>query len=237
MIPGEYGEHGRSSEYDWESRAIGVFISTPVLGGSMRIGNRLGGCVIGAFVAVLGMAAGAQAAERVTTVPLGGSLAGQNRRPLLMASTSRRGSAASSRSRRPPARSSSSRSRPQRRERTNGQEVGLDQQGWYTFRVVGAEKPYTVETTFVQVGQSTQEALELLLLADQGRLRSTSPGPGATAGSTRMRGPRRRRAGRHRRAATSLPGRTSSGPGPTACSRPCPPPATTRPGSPTCTTT
>ena len=44
----------------------------------MRIGIRLGGCVIGAFIAFLGMVTGAQAAERVTTLPLGGSLAGQN---------------------------------------------------------------------------------------------------------------------------------------------------------------
>ncbi len=37
---------------------------------------------------------------------------------------------------------------------TNGQDIGLDQQGWVTFKVVGARKPYTVETTFVQVAQS-----------------------------------------------------------------------------------
>ena len=30
----------------------------------------------------------------------------------------------------------------------------MDHQGWYTFKVEGAKKPYTVETTFVQVGQS-----------------------------------------------------------------------------------
>ena len=45
----------------------------------------------------------------------------------------------------------------------------MDQQGWYTFKVEGPTKPYTVETTFVQVGQSVKRALELLLLADQGR--------------------------------------------------------------------
>ena len=39
---------------------------------------------------------------------------------------------------------------------TNGQDVGLDQQGWYTFKVEGAKKPYKVETTFVQVGQSVK---------------------------------------------------------------------------------
>src|SRR3954469_13386522 len=51
--------------------------SSPVLGGSMRIGNRLGGSAIWAFVAVVGASAGAQAAERVTKLPLGGSLDGQ----------------------------------------------------------------------------------------------------------------------------------------------------------------
>ena len=42
----------------------------------MRIGNRLGGSAIWAFVAVLGVSAGAQAAERVTKLPLGGPLDG-----------------------------------------------------------------------------------------------------------------------------------------------------------------
>jgi hypothetical protein len=46
---------------------------------------------------------------------------------------------------------------PSRVERTNGQDIGFDQQGWYTFRVVGAQKMYTVETTFIQVGQSTKK--------------------------------------------------------------------------------
>jgi hypothetical protein len=45
---------------------------------------------------------------------------------------------------------------PDGRARTNGDEVGMNQQGWYTFKVVGAETPYTVETTFVQVGQSAR---------------------------------------------------------------------------------
>ena len=45
---------------------------------------------------------------------------------------------------------------PDGRARTNGGEVGDNQQGWYTFRVKAADKPYTVETTFVQVGQATK---------------------------------------------------------------------------------
>ena len=35
-------------------------------------------------------------------------------------------------------------------------EVGDNQQGWYTFKVSGADKPYKVETTFVQVGQAAR---------------------------------------------------------------------------------
>ena len=46
---------------------------------------------------------------------------------------------------------------PDGRERGNGQEVGENKQGWYTFKVTGATKPYTIETTFVQVGQSTRK--------------------------------------------------------------------------------
>jgi hypothetical protein len=41
--------------------------------------------------------------------------------------------------------------------RINGQEVGIDQQGWYTFKVEGAKQPYKVETKFVQVGESTKK--------------------------------------------------------------------------------
>lgn len=41
--------------------------------------------------------------------------------------------------------------------RVNGQEVGVDQQGWYTFKVVGAKKPYRVDTKFIQVGESARK--------------------------------------------------------------------------------
>ncbi len=44
----------------------------------MRIGNWLGGSVIWALAATMGMAAGAGTAEHVTTIPLGGSLDGQS---------------------------------------------------------------------------------------------------------------------------------------------------------------
>ncbi len=45
---------------------------------------------------------------------------------------------------------------PDGKVRRNGDEVGMDQQGWYTFQVTGAEKPYTVTTEFVQVGQAAR---------------------------------------------------------------------------------
>jgi len=38
----------------------------------------------------------------------------------------------------------------------NGEEIGLDQQGWYLFKVVGARKPYTVTCEFVQEAQSAR---------------------------------------------------------------------------------
>ena len=39
----------------------------------------------------------------------------------------------------------------------NGQDVGQDHQGWYTFKVEGATQPYVVETSFVQVAQSVKK--------------------------------------------------------------------------------
>lgn len=121
----------------------------------MRIGNRLGGSVVWALVATLGVTAGAGAAERVATVPLGGSLDGQSGDryfgvyvptrfggELSIKATS--GSVAEIKG-------------PNGATRTNGQDIGFDQQGWYTFRVVGAKKPYAVETRFIQVGQSAKK--------------------------------------------------------------------------------
>ncbi len=43
---------------------------------------------------------------------------------------------------------------PDGRVRFNGQDVGNDAQGWYTFSINGADESYTVSTTFVQVGKS-----------------------------------------------------------------------------------
>ena len=121
----------------------------------MRIGNWLGGSVIMALAAIHGMAATARTAEHVTTVPLGGSLDGQSGDhyygvyvptrfggELQVKTTS--GTIVELK-------------RPNGTPLTNGQDIGLDQQGWYTFKVEGAKKPYSVETTFVQVGASTKK--------------------------------------------------------------------------------
>lgn len=46
---------------------------------------------------------------------------------------------------------------PDGRARRNGEEVGTNQQGWYTFRVAGASSDYTVSTEFEQVAQAQRE--------------------------------------------------------------------------------
>ena len=58
---------------------------------------------------------------------------------------------------------------PDGRERSNGEDVGVQAQGWYTFEVNGAQSPFTVSSAFIQVGESIAAAMELLLLADQVR--------------------------------------------------------------------
>jgi hypothetical protein len=45
---------------------------------------------------------------------------------------------------------------PDGRTRTNGQEVGNNAQGWYTFRVKDGEGPFSVSTEFVQIGQASR---------------------------------------------------------------------------------
>lgn len=125
----------------------------------MRIGNRLGVAALSAALAATTatLAAGADAAKRVQPVPLGGAL------------TERTGDAhygvyvptrfggeltvkATGGTLGPIV-------GPDGRERPNGQDVGTNAHGWYTFSVTGTEKdkPYTVLTTFVQVGQSNRK--------------------------------------------------------------------------------
>ncbi len=120
----------------------------------MGIGNRLGGVLVWAVAATVGVADGAQTTERVTTVRLGGSLDGQSGDryygvyvptrfggELTIKTTS--GRVAELRG-------------PSSEVVSNGRDLGMDHQGWYTFKIEGAKERYKVETTFVQVGQSTK---------------------------------------------------------------------------------
>ena len=153
----------------------------------MRIGNRLGVVVVVAMSAAMPrrLAAGADAAERVQPVPLGVALDEPDGRPALRrlcpdpfgGELTVKTTAGDRRTRSPA---------PTAASDANGAGGRHDQQqGWYTFTVTKADRtPYTVETTFVQVGQSSAEALELLLLADQGRRHPRALG-------------RRQRPGRH----------------------------------------
>lgn len=124
----------------------------------MRSGNRLGGVMAWTAVVVaasVGLVRGAQQdVERVQPVPLGGALSAQSGDrdygvyvptrfggTLTVTTTEGRVEALNG---------------PDGRARKSGQEVGNDQQGWYTFKVVGAEKPYTVTTQFEQIGQASR---------------------------------------------------------------------------------
>jgi len=120
----------------------------------MRIGIRLGGAMFGAIVAMMGTTARAQSGERVVAVPLGSSLESQNGDhhygvyvptrfggELTIKSTDGKVEEIKG---------------PNGVVRTNGQDVGVDQHGWFTFRIVGAKKPYTVETKFSQTAQSAR---------------------------------------------------------------------------------
>ena len=106
---------------------------------------------------------------------------------------------------------------------------------WYHLHGDRADKPYTVET--IRSGRAKHaQALELLLLADQGRRDPRALGrrqrPGRHHASRWRRHP-----GRHaRRLHRAGPGYRPA-PAPTACSKPPSPRATTRPGSPTFMTT
>jgi hypothetical protein len=122
----------------------------------MRIGIRLGGFLCWVLVAAGTVLAADKAAERVQPVPLGGTregLTGDRDYGVYVPTkfggeltikvtegtiTDLKG--------------------PDGRERRNGHEVGMNQQGWYTFRVKdAASKTYTVETVFVQVGESIRK--------------------------------------------------------------------------------
>jgi hypothetical protein len=123
----------------------------------MRSGNWLGGATAWAVVvaASVGLARGAQDVERVRPVPLGGTLAAQSGdRDYGVYVPTRFGGTLSVTTTDGKVENLVG---PDGKPRQSGQEVGNDQQGWYTFKVVGAEKDYTVATKFEQVGQATRQ--------------------------------------------------------------------------------
>jgi hypothetical protein len=121
----------------------------------MHIGNWLGGSVIMALAAIHGMAATANTAEHVTTVPIGGSVDGQSGdRYYGVYVPTRFGGELQVKA---TAGKIVELKRPNGTPLLSGHDIGLDQQGWYTFKVEGAKKPYSVETTFVQVAESTKK--------------------------------------------------------------------------------
>jgi hypothetical protein len=115
----------------------------------MLMGNRLAVIVLCATAAT---SAAAQDPQRATPVPLGGSLGGQtgDRYYGVYVPTRFGGelkvTAGSARI----VDLKDGRGTPW----VNGQEVGTDHQGWFTFKVEGTEGTYAVETSFVQVAQS-----------------------------------------------------------------------------------
>ena len=124
----------------------------------MRIGNWLGGVVVLVITtAVSATATTAVAVERVKSVPLGGTLPDEvGEKAYGVYVPTKFGGVLT-------VKASDGNieglTGPDGKPRVNGEEVGTNQQGWYTFRVAGMEKkdaPYSVETTFVQVGKAAR---------------------------------------------------------------------------------
>jgi hypothetical protein len=121
----------------------------------MRIGSRIGSALRVVLVAVSAAftAAGADI-ERVRPVPLGGTLPAQSGDAYYgVYVPTRFGGALTVKT---TAGTVDSLTGPDGRVRANGEDVGNNQHGWYTFKITGADKPYAVETSFVQVGQSAR---------------------------------------------------------------------------------
>lgn len=123
----------------------------------MRIGNRFGGVLVlavAAAVSAAGQVTGA--ADRVQPVPLGGTLSGQvgDRAYGVYVPTKFGGVLTIKAS----SGTVENLQGPDGRSRNNGEEVGDNAHGWYTFVVKDAEKdqPYKIETTFVQVGAAAR---------------------------------------------------------------------------------
>ena len=121
----------------------------------MRIGKRLGGSAFWSLAFMLSMTTAASAGERYKTVPLGGTLDGQDGGQFYAVYVPTRfggelkitvssGQVVDLKN-------------PSGSTVTNGQDVGVDHQGWYTFKVEGASKPFTVQSSFVQVAQSIKK--------------------------------------------------------------------------------
>ena len=122
----------------------------------MRIGIRLVGIIAGAAIVAMTAttAPAAGTGEEVKHVPLGGTLTGQtgDRYFGVYIPTRFGGNLTIT----PSSGEVAEIVGPDNKPRTNGDEIGTDAQGWYRFKVVKAEEgqPYSVETKFVQVGQS-----------------------------------------------------------------------------------
>lgn len=123
----------------------------------MRTGSRLGGAAAWAAIAlvVAGTGAATEPQERVQPVPLGGSLTGQegDRFYGVYVPTRYGGNLTINATDGEVGRIVG----PDGRAVANGADVGLDHQGWYTFRVEGADGPYSVSTLFVQVGEAARK--------------------------------------------------------------------------------
>ena len=120
----------------------------------MLRGNQLRGFLVWAMAATMNVAVVAQTAERATSVPLGGISALQTGdRDFAVYIPTRFGGELT-------VKTSSGQVEGLKTSKglvlKNGQDIGLDQEGWATFKVSGAKKSYTVETIFVQLGQSTK---------------------------------------------------------------------------------
>jgi hypothetical protein len=120
----------------------------------IRRGGWLAGALAAAVLAAIGGEVRAADAGRVIPVPLGGSIGGQQGdRTFGVYVPTRFGGNLG-------IKASSGRvealTGPDGKVRTNGEDVGMDAHGWYTFRVVGAAGPYTVTNEYVQVGQAAR---------------------------------------------------------------------------------
>lgn len=119
----------------------------------MRSG-KLGGGAAAVLAAWIALSGAARPQERVQPVPLGGELAN-------LAGTRQYGVYVPTRFGGVLTVSSTSGkvvdlTGPDGRPRANGQDVGLNQHGWYTFRIVDPEASYKITTEFVQEAQAAR---------------------------------------------------------------------------------